>query len=68
MRWLVLLILVALLVLVIVLVVRSSRPAATSASSVTPRTTAEDLLADRLARGEIDVDEYRRRRDALRSP
>jgi putative membrane protein len=51
-----------------VLVVRSSRPAATSASSVTPRTTAEDLLADRLARGEIDVDEYRRRRDALRSP
>jgi putative membrane protein len=31
------------------------------------RSTAEDLLAERLARGEIDEDEYRRRRDALRS-
>jgi putative membrane protein len=29
--------------------------------------SAEDVLADRLARGEIDEDEYRRRRDALRS-
>ncbi len=27
----------------------------------------EDVLADRLARGEIDDDEYRRRRDALRA-
>jgi putative membrane protein len=32
-----------------------------------PRRGAEDILADRLARGEIDEDEYRRRRDALRS-
>jgi putative membrane protein len=31
-----------------------------------PRSSAEDLLAERLARGEIDEDEYRRRRDALR--
>jgi putative membrane protein len=30
------------------------------------RSSAEDLLAERLARGEIDEDEYRRRRDALR--
>ena len=30
------------------------------------RSSAEDVLADRLARGEIDEDEYRRRRDALR--
>ena len=30
------------------------------------RSTAEDLLAERLARGEIDEDEYRRRRAALR--
>jgi putative membrane protein len=30
------------------------------------RSTAEDLLAERLARGEIDEDEYRRRRTALR--
>jgi putative membrane protein len=29
-------------------------------------TTAEQLLADRLARGEIDENEYRSRRDALR--
>ena len=28
---------------------------------------AEDVLAERLARGEIDEDEYRRRRDALRN-
>jgi putative membrane protein len=27
---------------------------------------AEDLLADRFARGEIDEDEYRQRREALR--
>ena len=27
--------------------------------------TARDLLDERLARGEIDADEYRRRRDAL---
>jgi putative membrane protein len=30
------------------------------------RSPAEDLLAERLARGEIDEEEYRRRRDALR--
>ncbi len=35
-------------------------------SPATGRTSAEDLLAERLARGEIDEDEYRRRRDALR--
>jgi putative membrane protein len=31
------------------------------------RSTAEDVLAERFARGEIDEDEYLRRRDALRS-
>jgi putative membrane protein len=31
-----------------------------------PRRRAEDLLAERLAQGEIDEDEYRRRREALR--
>lgn len=30
------------------------------------RGSAEEILAERLARGEIDEDEYRRRRDALR--
>ena len=38
-----------------------------SAASGVRRSSAEDLLAERLARGEIDEDEYRRRRDALRS-
>ena len=28
--------------------------------------TAEQILAERLARGEIDAEEYRQRRDALR--
>ena len=31
------------------------------------RPTAEQILHERLARGEIDVDEYRQRLDALRS-
>ena len=38
--------------------------------TTTPRrqaNSAEQLLAERLARGDIDEDEYRRRRDALRS-
>ena len=37
-----------------------------STSSPGRRSTAEELLAERLARGEIDEDEYRRRRTALR--
>jgi putative membrane protein len=32
-----------------------------------PPSSAEQILAGRLARGEIDADEYRRRRDALRN-
>lgn len=32
-----------------------------------PRQTPEGILAERLARGEIDADEYRARLDALRS-
>lgn len=43
---------------VVVTIVR--RPDATHRSP-------EDLLADRFARGEIDDDEYRRRREALRA-
>ncbi len=39
-----------------------SPPAPTSAPSTKP---AQDLLDDRFALGEIDVDEYQRRRDAL---
>jgi len=32
-----------------------------------PKSGPEDLLAERFAHGELDEDEYRRRRDALRS-
>ena len=32
------------------------------------RLSAEQILAQRFARGEIDVDEYHRRLDALQSP
>lgn len=32
-----------------------------------PRPTAEQVLAERFARGEIDEEEYRRRLDAIRS-
>jgi putative membrane protein len=38
----------------------------TEARAQPGRSPAEDLLAERLARGEIDEEEYRRRRDALR--
>lgn len=33
-----------------------------------PLSTAERVLAERYARGEIDDDEFRRRRDVLRTP
>jgi putative membrane protein len=38
----------------------------TGVASAQPRRSAEDVLAERLARGEIDEEEYRRRRDAIR--
>ena len=57
--WLVFL---AAIVVIVVLLVRRSDDRGASA-----RSGPEDLLAERLARGEIDEDEYRRRRDALRS-
>jgi putative membrane protein len=57
------------LLLVIVLVVvwaitRSSRPTDTG-QATGPRPSARDLLDERLASGEIDVEEYQRRRAAL---
>jgi putative membrane protein len=59
--FIVFLLLVALVVAAVVLVVRRfvSRPRAAG--------SAEHLLAERFARGEIDEVEYRHRRDALRS-
>lgn len=56
--WLVFL---AAVVVVTVALTRGHRP------SGEPRRTAYDTLDDLFARGEIDADEYRKRRDTLRS-
>ena len=48
--------------LIVVLVVLLTRQHGASP----PRRGAHDVLDERFARGEIDEDEYRRRRDALR--
>ena len=57
----------ATVVLVVWIVVRMTRPQSNSGPSTSsPRSPAEDLLAERLARGEIDAGEYRERMDALR--
>ena len=59
-------IVIALIVAAVVALVRhySAQPA--QSATPTAATSAEQLLAQRFARGEIDEDEYRRRRDALR--
>ena len=58
------LLLVLLIVVVVALLMRqptgNTRPGETTGS-------AEDVLAERFARGEIDENEYRRRLDALRN-
>jgi putative membrane protein len=62
------LLIVIALIVVLVTTLQRSNPSNASASMTpgSPRKTAEDLLSERFARGEIDEDEYRRRRDALR--
>lgn len=57
------LVLVALVVIAVMLL--SNRGSSASQSRGGTR-SAEDILADRFARGEIDAEEFRRRRDALR--
>ena len=52
-----------LVVLAYALIRHFTQPAGTEGHS---GRAAADILAERLARGEIDEDEYRRRRDALR--
>lgn len=74
-RLLVLLVVIALIVAAVVALVRhfSRRDAAVAAAvppapaPATAATTAEQVLADRFARGEIDETEYVSRRNALRS-
>jgi putative membrane protein len=57
---------IALIVAAVVALVRHySAPPAQSAMPAAP-SSAEEVLAQRFARGEIDEDEYRHRRDALR--
>lgn len=60
--WLVFLALVV--VLIFLLVRRFAQPSGQGSSM--PRPSPEDVLAERFARGEIDEEEYRRRRAALR--
>ncbi|MGD1218389.1 SHOCT domain-containing protein [Streptomyces krungchingensis] len=56
----------ALIIAVAVLLFRAlDRPRGHTGTPATP--PAEDILRERLARGEIDEDEYRRRLDALRA-
>ena len=52
--------------LVVFAVVRMTAASGSTPTKATERRSAEDLLAERLARGEIDEAEYRSRRDALR--
>jgi putative membrane protein len=58
---------VALVALIIVLIVRLTGSNRSASPADSPRQPAEDVLAERLARGDINADEYRQRRDALRS-
>ena len=55
---------VVLVVWVVTRLTTTNRPAPPAPAP--PRRGAEDILADRFARGDIDEDEFRRRRDALR--
>lgn len=67
-RILVVVIVLALLVTGVVLLVRRfAPPRPDSGASASPSTGAEQVLADRFARGEIDDAEFVRRRNALRS-
>jgi putative membrane protein len=61
-------VLMLLVILVVWAVLRMTQSHATgaAASAPAPRSSAEDVLADRLARGEINPEEYRERLAALR--
>jgi putative membrane protein len=59
-------VLALLVVLVIWAVARITQPHVTAGPPARPRPSADDVLAERLARGEISTDEYRERLAALR--
>ncbi|MEN8233614.1 MAG: SHOCT domain-containing protein [Actinomycetota bacterium] len=52
---------------VLVWAIVQATPRRSDTATRTVTASAETILADRFARGEIDADEYRRRLDALRS-
>ncbi|MFF8603141.1 SHOCT domain-containing protein [Streptomyces sp. NPDC015232] len=56
-----------LLITVAVMLLRSLDRAAQRPRGLGPAASAEQILGERLARGEIDEEEYRRRLTALRS-
>ncbi|WP_405862610.1 SHOCT domain-containing protein [Streptomyces sp. NBC_00090] len=56
-----------LLITVAVMLLRTLGRPAERPSGSRPATSAEQILGERLARGEIDEEEYRRRLTALRS-
>jgi putative membrane protein len=62
--WLLILALIFVLVVVLLRQLSSSRP--WSRGRTDDSSSAERILSERFARGEIDEDDYRRRRDALR--
>jgi len=68
--WIVMLIIMILLIALAAVAVRffvtNARPRIGGAPSPSARPSATDLLDERLARGEIDPDEYRERKAALR--
>jgi putative membrane protein len=43
-------------------------PVAATSVATPSKPTAQEILAERLARGEIEPDDYRQRVDALRTP
>jgi putative membrane protein len=66
--WLVgLAVMIGLLVPIIVVAKRTSRSGHGDAPETSRRSSAEEVLAERFARGEIEADEFRHRRDLLRS-
>jgi putative membrane protein len=69
--WFVMTLIVVLLVTLVVLaflaLFRGTGPSGDRGEQRRSRSSADQLLDERFARGEIDEEEYRRRRDALRS-
>ena len=59
-------VIVGLVVWAVVRLTSHRQPATAGPSAAPGRMPAEDVLADRLARGEIDTEEYRQRLSALR--